>query len=61
VTEDYPRDWRDDTITGFEGASQTGLMDTSPEADAISILQRVRDGLLRLAPKSSSNEEDVAA
>ena len=39
------------------GASGTGQMDTSPDADAISILQRVRDGLLRQPTESSSEEE----
>ena len=45
----------------FEGASGIGLMDTSPEADAISILQRVRDGLLRQPAETSSDESEVAA
>lgn len=42
-----------------EGASGIGLMDTSPAADAISILQRVRDCLAALP--ADSTEGSAAA
>ena len=44
----------------FTGESGIGQMDTSPDADAISILQRVRDGLRRLPAGSSSDEGEAA-
>jgi len=37
----------------FTGRSDIGQMDTGPEADAISILQRVRDGLLAYGTEGS--------
>lgn len=43
-----------------EGASGIGLMDTSPDADAISILQRVRAGLLNLPAESSTEGSEAA-
>jgi hypothetical protein len=43
------------------GASGIGQMDTSPDADAISILQRVRDGLSGKPAENSSDEGEAAA
>jgi hypothetical protein len=45
----------------FTGASGTGLMETGPDADALSILQRVRDRLLALPGDDDSTEGSEAA
>lgn len=44
----------------FEGASDLGLMVTGADADAISILQRVRDRLLALPGDEDSSDEEAA-
>ena len=44
-------------MTDFQGASDIGLMETGPAADAISLLQRVRDALADLPASSTEGSE----